>query len=222
MSTILQPNGIASGDTTQTSTVLWTRSTVLGTVTFEYSTDRNFSTIAGTVNATVTDPLLPVKTQLSGLTAGTKYYYRVTNTAGAKLDGEFKTSTALGKRQGLQFGVAGDWRGELSPYPAIANAAALSLDFFVEHGDTIYADFPSPVLPGVDQATTLAQYRLKHSEVYSDRFGSNTWADLRRSTSIFATIDDHEVINDFSGGAAAATDPRFDTNSVTTQLKKLS
>lgn len=69
MSTILQPNGIASGDTTQTSTVLWTRSTVLGTVTFEYSTDRNFSTIAGTVNVTVTDPLLPVKTQLSGLTA---------------------------------------------------------------------------------------------------------------------------------------------------------
>ena len=40
---------------------------------------------------------------------------------------------------GLRFGVAGDWRGELAPYPAISNVAGRNLDFFVEHGDTIYA-----------------------------------------------------------------------------------
>lgn len=205
------PNGIGSGDTTQTSTVLWARSTVLGQVTFEYSTDPNFGTILGSQTATVTDPLQPVKVNITGLTAGTDYYYRVTDGAGVTLGGDFNTAAASGTRAGLRFGVSGDWRGELSPYPAISNAIGRDLDFFVEHGDTVYADFESPILPGVSQATTLEEYRLKNSEVYGTRNGLNTWADLRRTTSILATIDDHEVINDFAGGAPAATDPRFGT-----------
>ncbi len=204
-------NGVASGDTTQTSTVLWTRSTFLGDVTFEYATDPDFNQIIGTVTAEVSNPLRPVKVRVKNLTAGTDYFYRATDAAGATAEGQFHTAAATGTYAGLRFGVSGDWRGELSPYPAIANADQRSLDFFVEHGDTIYADFESPVLPGVDQARTLAEYRAKHSEVYGDRFGQNTWSDLRASTSILATIDDHEVINDFAGGAPAASDPRFNT-----------
>ncbi len=206
-------NGVASGDTTQTSTVLWTRSNFGGDVTFEYSTDANFSTILGTQTRTVTNINRPVKAAIAGLTPGTDYFYRATDAAGATATGQFETAAALGTQAGLRFGVAGDWRGELGPYPAISNADQRNLDFFVEHGDTIYADFESPVLPGVDQARTLAEYRAKHSEVYGDRFGTNTWADLRASTSILAIIDDHEVTNDFAGGAAAASDPRFGTNS---------
>lgn len=206
------PNGVASGDTTQTSTVLWTRSTVIGEVTFEYSTDPNFSTILGSATATVTDLLQPVKVQVNDLNPETDYYYQVTDAAEVKLGGQFTTTAELGNQTGLQFGVSGDWRGELSPYPAISNADDRNLDFFVEHGDTIYADYESPVLPGVDQAETLQEYRLKHSEVYGDRSGLNTWSDLRASTSILATIDDHEVINDFAGGAPAASDPRLDTS----------
>src|SRR5262249_50767461 len=34
-------------------------------------------------------------------------------------------------------------------------------------------------------------------------------ADLRGSTAVLAVIDDHEVTNDFAGGAPAASDPRF-------------
>jgi myo-inositol-hexaphosphate 3-phosphohydrolase len=48
-------NGVASGDTSQDSTALWTRSTVLGDVTFEYATDAEFNHIVGTVNAEVID-----------------------------------------------------------------------------------------------------------------------------------------------------------------------
>jgi myo-inositol-hexaphosphate 3-phosphohydrolase len=44
-------NGVASGDTTQTSTVLWTRSNFTGAVKFEYSTKADFSAIAGTKTA---------------------------------------------------------------------------------------------------------------------------------------------------------------------------
>ncbi len=204
-------NGVASGDTTQDGTVLWTRSTSLGDVTFEYATDPNFLTIVGSENATVTNPDLPVKVELTGLSPGTEYYYRVTDSAGDSETGKFATANELGTQAGLTFGVSGDWRGELSPYPAIVNAPEKDLDFFVLHGDTVYADFPSPAVP-LEQATTLAEFRDKNSEVYDTRLGLNAWGDLRASTSVLATIDDHEVTNDFAGGAPAATDPRFGTS----------
>ena len=203
-------NGVASGDTTQDGTVLWTRSTALGDVTFEVR-DPNFRSIVGSETATVTNPDLPVKVELTGLSAGTDYYYRVTDAAGDSETGKFTTANELGTQAGLTFGVSGDWRGELNPYPAIANVPEKSIDFFVFHGDTIYADFPSPAVP-LEQATTLAEFRDKNSEVYSTRLGVNALGDLRASTSVLATIDDHEVIDDFAGGAAAATDPRFGTS----------
>jgi phosphodiesterase/alkaline phosphatase D-like protein len=205
---IALPNGVGSGDTTQTSTVLWARSNFTGDVKFEYSTRADFDNIAGTKTATVTDVLQPVKVNVTGLQPGTDYYYRVTDAAGVTETGKLNTSAEVGTRAGLRFGAAGDWRGELAPYPAIANADERNLDFFIELGDTIYADFPSPDLTK-PQAETLDEYRIKHNEVYGDRNGINTWADLRASTSILATIDDHEVINDFQGGAKASTDSRF-------------
>jgi 3-phytase/alkaline phosphatase D len=207
-------NGVAAGDTDQTSTVLWTRSTVPGQVTFELATDPQFSTIVRSVKTAVTDPNVPVKAEVGGLNSGTAYYYRATDAAGAMAEGRFATADVLGTHAGFSLGVSGDWRGELAPYPAVANAAAMDLDLFVALGDTIYADVASPGLldeTGAEkaQAETLAEYGLKHAEVYGSRFGANTIADLRASTSVLATIDDHEVTNDFSGGADVASDARF-------------
>lgn len=199
-------NGIASGDTTQTSTVLWANSNTPGEITFEVATNSDFTNIIQTVSGDLTNA--PVKVEITNLNPDTEYYYRVTDTAGSTEIGEFNTAAELGNQTGLKFGVSGDWRGELSPYPAISNADEADLDFFVLHGDTIYADISSPAVPK-PQAETLAEFQAKHEEVYGDRFGENTWADLRATTSIFATIDDHEVINDFSGGATANSDPRF-------------
>lgn len=209
------PNGVASGDVSQDSAVLWTRSTALGEVVFEYATDEEFSTILGSQSANVTDITQPVKVELDGLTAATEYFYRVTTVTGETLEGRFKTATEVGTQAGLNFGVTGDWRGELAPYPAISNVAPKALDFFVELGDTIYADYSSPEVPK-PQAETLADFRAKHSEVYSQRYGVNSWADLRASTPILATIDDHEVTNDFVGSVPAFTDadnPGNDTGS---------
>jgi len=200
------PNGIASGDTGQTSTILWTRSTETDFVAIEYATTPDFSEILGTLSTEVSDPNQPVKLELSGLQPNTEYYYRVTDGEGSSQIGRFKTAAEVGTVEGLRFGVSGDWRGELSPYPAITNADEKDLDFFVLHGDTVYADFPSPAL-NKPQAETLDEFRLKHAEVYGERAGLNTWGELRASTSVFATIDDHEVTNDFSGGAPAFTDP---------------
>ncbi len=202
------PNRVASGDTTQTSTVLWARSSVPGQVTFEVSTAPDFSSVVFTTSATVTITLVPAKVQVPNLVPGTNYYYRVTSPTGETDTGRFVTASTPGAFAGLRFGASGDWRGELSPYPSISNADERGLDFFVALGDTIYADYPSPALMK-PQAESLRDFRIKHNEVYSTRFGLNTLGDLRASTSILATIDDHEVTNDFAGGAHPSTDPRF-------------
>jgi phosphodiesterase/alkaline phosphatase D-like protein len=199
---------VASGDTTANSTVLWTLAPAAGQVTFDFSTDPGFNTIAGSVIVTASDPLVPVKASIAGLGSGTQYYYRATDSALNASSGVFRTSLAPGTKAGLRFGVSGDWRGELAPYPAVANVPARNLEFFHALGDTVYADVPSPAL-NQPQATTLADFRTKHREVYTERYGLNTLAALRQSTSLLVTYDDHEVTDDFAGAALASSDPRF-------------
>ncbi|MBI5931961.1 MAG: alkaline phosphatase D family protein [Chloroflexi bacterium] len=202
------PNGVAAGDTTQTSTVLWAHSTALGPVTFEYASAEAFATVLGTLSAEVTDATLPVKVEINDLTPATDYFYRVTDAVGNTLIGTFRTPVELGTFTGLRFGVTGDWRQELAPYPSIANAADMDLAFFVGMGDTIYADFPSPDVD-LPQCLTLGDFRAKHNEGYGTRYDLNTWAALRSQTSFIPTIDDHEVANDFAGGAEPSSDERF-------------
>ena len=193
------PNGVAAGDVDQSSAVLWARSTAVGEIVFEYAANSSF-TDAEMVAAEVTDATVPVKVEAGPLMAGTTYFYRATDSSGAIAEGTFRTPAADGYH-GLRFGVSGDWRGELAPYPSIANVPESNLDFFVAQGDTIYADVPSIDFPD-EQARTVEEFRIKHNEVYSERFGRNGLADLRASTALLACVDDHEVTNDFSGGAA--------------------
>ncbi|MEB3359018.1 MAG: alkaline phosphatase D family protein [Synechococcales bacterium] len=202
------PNGVAAGDVTTTSAVLWTRSLATGNVIFTVATDASFSQVVATETVAVTDTQVPVKVDLDGLSAATQYYYQVTNAAGDTETGQFRTPAIATNYTGLRFGVSGDWQGELAPYPAIANADGQDLAFFVQMGDTVEADSESAALPGVTQAQTLAEFRIKHAEIYTERFGVNNWADLRAATAVYATWDDHELTNDFAGGAAPADSPQ--------------
>ncbi len=201
------PNGVAAGETTTSSSLLWARSTVAGNVNFEVSTDPTFTNIIATQSRTVTDPLQPVKSGIAGLSSNTKYYYRATDASGAVAAGTFKTARASGTGS-FRLGVSGDWRGELAPFVSLRNAASRDLDMWMSLGDTIYGDVASPALP-IPQAQTLNDYRIKHDEIYTERFGLNVLRELRASTSTMATIDDHEVTNDFAGGATIGSDPRF-------------
>ena len=201
------PNGVAAGDVTATSAVLWSRGTVVGDVVFSYGTDAANLAAAPTRIALVEDVNVPVKVAITDLSPGTEYHYRAVDSAGASATGRFRTPRVNG-RAGLRFGVSGDWRGDLAPYPAVVNTPDRDLDFFIALGDTIYADVSSPAVP-VSQARTLSEFRAKHNEVYSERHGLNALAGLRGSTAILAMIDDHEVANDFAGGAPPISDGRF-------------
>lgn len=59
------------------------------------------------------------------------------------------------------------------------------------------------------QAEILADFRLKHAEVYGKAPGPNFWGALQKVTLILAMIDEHEVMNDFPDGAPAALNPYF-------------
>jgi 3-phytase/alkaline phosphatase D len=204
------PNGVAAGDVTEDSGVLWARTDTVGRVRFEIS-DRADLRGAKKYNVTVSDTSVPAKVSVDKLDAATTYYYRATDAAGNSSAGHFRTPPEACTNTAVHFGVSGDWRGELAPYPSIRNVPSRDLDFFIEHGDTIYAErYSGPVEP---PARTLSEYRARHNEVMSERYGLNTWRDLRASTAILATIDDHEVTNDFAGGAPPSSNPTdFDQN----------
>lgn len=201
------PNGIAAGDVSHTAAVLWARSDQPGTLTLELARDADFDHVLDSSIAQVADTTQPVKWSVDRLLPGRTYHYRAIDSAGSEARGRFQTPHLLG-RQGLRFGVSGDWRGELAPYPAIRNAPARGLDFFVELGDTIYAEnYDDPAIP---TAATLAEYRAKYDQGFSEYNGLNAWRDLFAVTPVYATIDDHEVVNDFAGGAHPGSDARFD------------
>ena len=204
------PNSIAAGEVNSHSAVLWTRASSNGWVHFRFAQNPQFSGGVHHRWAYAHESALPVKVLASGLQSGCTYYYDATDSNGATQSGTFRTAPGSNATPGLHFGVSGDVRGDVMPYGSVSNVPASQLDFFVHLGDSIYADVPSPALPGVNQAVTLAEFRAKHNEVYSAFGGTNFLGDLRRSTAILAMIDDHEVTNDFAGGAAPSSDPRFD------------
>jgi phosphodiesterase/alkaline phosphatase D-like protein len=204
------PNGISSGDVTQDSAVLWTRTAETGHLIFQIATDASFSHVVRTRHLNVTDPMVPVKAEFDHLKAGEQYYYRAIDASGDVIEGTFETASEFGSHDGFHVGVGGDNFGELAPYVGLANAASAGLEVFIKLGDTIYADLAyqgGTFVPTV--TTTLAEFQDKHDTVYSEHLGVNYWADLQATTPILSMIDDHEVIDDFAGGEHPDSDPRF-------------
>jgi phosphodiesterase/alkaline phosphatase D-like protein len=201
------PNLVAAGDVGTDAAVLWARAGTAGVLVFQVATRPDFAGPLREFVVEIADASAPARVELAGLQPDTRYHYRaLQGPAGAA--GTFRTAARPGGRRGLRFGVSGDHRGDLAPFPSVRNAPGRQLDFFAVLGDAIYADVPSPNLP-ILQATTLAEFRIKHDEVYGPRFGLNALGELRAATALLATIDDHEVTNDFAGGAHPGTDPRF-------------
>jgi phosphodiesterase/alkaline phosphatase D-like protein len=199
------PSGVAAGDVTADSAVLWARPRVPGPLLTVVAPDRRLQVGAQTFVSAATVPLVPIKHAVSGLLPGTTYYHLSIDLAFNISGGIFRTANEAGTRQGLRFGVTGDSRGDVMPFHSLRNLPRRNLAFLALLGDTIYADVESPALPGVQQALSLDEFRTKHAEVHSPTNGLNALADVRRSTALFAVIDDHEVTNDFSGGASPAT-----------------
>jgi phosphodiesterase/alkaline phosphatase D-like protein len=203
------PNGVSAGDVTQNSAVLWTHAVEAGRLRLQIATDASFDHIVENKKVLVTDPSVPVKVEVDHLKAGTQYYYRFIDASGDVIEGRFETADKAGTSDGFHFGVITDAHGTaLAPFVALKNAAAANLDLVVKIDDMIDAD-----VHGVPQpppaASTLADFRALHNDLYSSHLGFNYLADLQATTSILSIPGDHELRDNWAGGASPSSDPRF-------------
>ncbi|HYF98713.1 MAG TPA: alkaline phosphatase D family protein [Candidatus Saccharimonadales bacterium] len=151
------PAGIASGDVTSDSVVLWSKSNSTSLMNIDYSLDPNFS------NYTHQTILVDRTTEFSGhsklndLIANSTYYYKIwfsdilnSSKVSKTLLGQFKTAPLENAEEKITFAVGGDLGGqgfcrrEEIGYFIFSVIKALKPDFFVANGDMIYADDTCP------------------------------------------------------------------------------
>lgn len=198
-------DGVASGDVTSTSAILWTRVDRQTSVKVEVWDN---PTLTGQKAFQATEPQtssavdFTVKIEATGLRPDTTYYYRFRHgdNAGGSVSpvGTFKTAPDSGAPANVKFTFTGDSDGtRVAGLPAfnnfeVLNAARLENgDFFVYLGDTIYSDSIFRPAPALTLDEYHAAYRLNRTYL--------SLTDLLNSTSTYAQPDDHEVFDDFSG-----------------------
>jgi alkaline phosphatase D len=189
------PEGVASGDVTDTAAVCWTH-TEAGEVRVDIATDPAFGSllISEIVTATAAEDST-VKFEAQGLAASTRYYYRFvrTDTAEAGPTGTFTTAPPPDEPQPFRFVYSGDSNAADQPFHLLGHAVAEHPDFWVWAGDTIYSDIAAQ---GLGVVVDLPGYRAKYVQNRRDAF----LQELSAASPVWAQWDDHEVANDYDGG----------------------
>jgi alkaline phosphatase D len=201
-------HGVASGDVTSESAVLWAQTDQDGQLNVQVSKHPNFKKLdfEGSVHATA-DSDFTAKSLAEGLKPDTLYYYRFTAGSTTSEIGTFRTSPLEDKKADVHFTWSGDtdvskingnrYFGDWLSLNAIRSE---NPDFFIYLGDIIYSDLRATgILP---DAQTLDQFR----QIYKDSRDVPALHELLKSTSVFPAWDDHEVRNDWAG---QTVDPTF-------------
>src|SRR3990170_2656189 len=200
-------HGVASGDVTPISAVLWTRVDQEADLSVEVSTDSAFpkkKALKQTIEATA-DNDFTAKALIAPLKPDETYYYRWRRGSAVSEVGTFKTAPLPFLAADARFAYSGDSDGFGVPFvfdnfDVLDAIGAENPNFWVYLGDTIYSD-SSHRLGG--PAMSLNDYR--------DAYKLNRYVDggalqnLMAATSTYAIWDDHEVQNDFDGQTVNAT-----------------
>ncbi|MZE81169.1 alkaline phosphatase, partial [Streptomyces sp. SID5475] len=225
--------GVQTGDVTASSGLVWVRSDRPARMIVETSATESFRNVRRR-----TGPLLGPGTDftgttpLQGLPAGEEIHYRVLladpddpRRTGEPVYGSFRTAPAR-RRQGVRFLWSGDLAGQgwgINPdrggLPIFDEMLRRDPDFFLNSGDTIYAD--GPIQPAVTlpdgrvwrNVTTEAKSKVAETlDEYRGAFRYNLLAEnLRRFNARVPALvqwDDHEVVNNWYPGEIL-TDDRY-------------
>jgi alkaline phosphatase D len=196
--------GVAAGEMTATSAMLWTRSNELGRVKLHvWPTPRKgMPPIQISLQPSNAHDRV-VQHRVHGLKPGTQYTYlfstpfRKTEVAAG---GTFWTAPARTANATVRFAISGDADGARNPktgkpaynlFQVYGRMAAERNHFNVNLGDTIYSDSE---ISGVPPALTIPAKWAK----YRQNLGFAHLRNLRRGTGLYSHWDDHEFINDFS------------------------
>ncbi|MEN3308683.1 MAG: alkaline phosphatase [Micromonosporaceae bacterium] len=210
--------GVASGDPLPESVILWTRlvrdpndAASLGSrpiaVGWQVARDEHFRHLECAGNALARPELAhSVHVEARGLQPGHEYFYRFRALGTISPVGRTRTAPAPWHNPSrLRFGIANCQDFQNGYWPAYWGLAGEDLDVVVHLGDYIYeydpgSRFPdrnhtTPQTPGLDQLSTLADYRNRHAQYKGDPA-------LRAAHAAFAWIatwDDHETENNYAG-----------------------
>jgi alkaline phosphatase D len=191
--------GVAAGEVTSTSAVLWTRLPRAGKFRLEVLRAGALSSSTALVCCGRRADDLTVSLRVPGLRPGTRYAYRFRQGSSASPTGTFKTAPIPSADARVRFAFSGDADATPGPdgkpafnrFQVYARMAAERNDFNVNLGDTIYSDSEVPgSKPALTVAQKLAKYRLG--------LALPALRTLRASAGLYSQWDDHEFINDFS------------------------
>jgi alkaline phosphatase D len=188
--------GVAAGEVTPTSALLWARAGTAGPVTLDVRRGGRVVQRRRTTAQRSHD--LTVRVAARGLSPGARYTYRFRQGRSVSVQGAFRTAPARGSAATVRFAITGDadaTRGPNGPaynqFEVYARMRAEGNDFDVNLGDTIYSDSE---IGGTPVARTVAEKWAK----YKQNIAMAALRSLRTSTAVYNHWDDHEFINDYS------------------------
>jgi alkaline phosphatase D len=215
-------HGVASGDVSTESAVIWSRTDRAARMVVEWDTTDAFREVRRVLGAvTGPDADFTAKALLKELPGGQRIFYRVRFEDPQGATGEPVTGSLItpsreaaevrfawsGDTCGQGFGID-ESRGGMRTYESIRRSEP---HFFIHSGDTIYADNPLSTggrLPdGSFWRNLVTEEKAKVAETLAEFRGNYRYnlldANVRRLNAevpVFAQWDDHEVINNWYPG----------------------
>jgi alkaline phosphatase D len=209
--------GVAAGEITSTSAIVWTRSNELGAVRLHLwpSPRKGMPFVQVDLKPTAARDRV-VQRRIFGLRPNTRYTYLFSTPfrrSRIAAGGEFRTAPAPSDPEPIRFAISGDADGTRVPatgkpaynaFQVYGRMAAERNHFNINLGDTIYSDSG---VAGAKALTVAAKWGR-----YKVNLGYGHLRNLRRGAGLYSHWDDHEFINDFTraehGGAIYAAGVR--------------
>jgi phosphodiesterase/alkaline phosphatase D-like protein len=203
--------GVAAGEVTDDSAMLWARSDRSGTATLEVARDSRFRRVVKRArDRAASSADLTVQRTVTGLDADTTYYYRWRLGSRNVSDrGRFRTAPAARANDTIEFGFSGDADATPNPdtgrpfynnFQVYGSMAREGNHFNVNLGDTIYSDTEvgARIENGVFVPAEVARTRSEKWVKYKENLALRPLQRVRGTTGFYSHWDDHEFINDFS------------------------
>jgi phosphodiesterase/alkaline phosphatase D-like protein len=196
--------GVAAGDVSSSSALLWTRASGPGSYAVQVATDPAFRHVVTTRRATArASHDFTMTRRASRLHPGTRYFYRWRQRTGPPSPvGTFRTAPSSRSNSTIRFAISGDADAQPKPpattpfwnrFQVYRRMQRERNAFNINMGDTMYSDSE---VEGAQQfdAVTVPQKWGK----YKMNLGQRPLHLLRGSAGLYSIWDDHEFYNDFS------------------------